>query len=172
MSATPTTPTTATATSGPYPDGDPTLRYIDRIQADLRRIASRVEDIEKERFRWRDLTREVFASVRRAATVLAWAFAVVAVLGGTARLCFLGSAWGEHARRLAEREAVAYVRATTPTARVVLVACRPSHRNFGTDMRCIVTLDGVRGGDLSCDDDEPGYNDGCVSVQSPANGGQ
>ena len=151
-----------TTTAGPYPDGD-------RVEAEMRRIAARVEDIEKERFRWRDLTREVFASVRRAATVLAWAFAVVAVLGGTARLCFLGSAWGEHARRLAEREAVAYVRATTPTARVVLVTCHNATEFL--EMRCTVTVDGVRGVDLLCDD-EPGHNDGCVTLQGPANGGQ
>lgn len=164
------TPTTTTVTSGLSPDGDPTLRHFDSVEAAVRGLAARVEDIEKERFRWRDLTREVFASVRRAATVLAWAFAVVAVLGGTARLCFLGSAWGEHARRLAEREAVAYVRATTPTARVVLVTCHNATEFL--EMRCTVTVDGVRGVDLLCDDDEPGHNDGCVSVQSPANGGQ
>ena len=151
-------------TAGPYPDGDPVLRNIDRVEAEMLRIAARVEDIEKERFRWRDLAREVFASIRSAATVLA----VVAVLGGTARLCFLGSAWGEHARRLAEREAAAYVRATTPTARVVFATCHDAGYDM-TDMRCIVTVDGVRGGDLLCDDDEPGHNDGCVAVQSPAN---
>jgi hypothetical protein len=65
---------------------------------------------------------------------------------------------------------VAYVRATTPTARVVLVTCHNATEFL--EMRCTVTVDGVRGVDLLCDDDEPGHNDGCVSVQSPANGGQ
>lgn len=161
----------STTTAGPYRDGDPTQRRFEAVEAEARRIASRVEDIEKERFRWRDLTREVFASIRSAATVLAWVLAAVAVLGGTARLCFLGSAWGEHARRLAEREAVAYVRATTPTARVVLATCHDANHGM-TDMECIVTVDGVRGGDLLCDDDEPGHNDGCVTIQSPASGGR
>jgi hypothetical protein len=47
------TPTTTTVTSGPSPDGDPTLRHFNSVEAAVRGLAARVEDIEKERVTWK-----------------------------------------------------------------------------------------------------------------------
>lgn len=141
---------------------DPDKERHAALAAEVAAVIRRLDAVEKDRGRWREAVRQVVDTV----TSLLWVALALALIAGGVRLCFVGSAWGAHARRLAEREAVAYVRATRPGAQAVLAACVDDDSGPDSfDMRCRVTIDGVRAADVYCDDDEPGHNDGCVPAQ-------
>ena len=80
-----------------------------------------------------------------------------------------GTAWGERARRNAEREATAYatrVYGTPPLA----VACSSAESGaLEGELRCVVRYNAPIGTvEVRCDDDDPITNDGCRFRRSPA----
>ena len=98
--------------------------------------------------------RETLSAFARGVGWFAVTVPVAAIVVYAVWFCTLrGTAWGENARRNAEREATAYatrVYGTPPLA----VACRGD--------RCIVRLSAPLGmAELRCDDDDPIANDGC-----------
>lgn len=148
----------ATATSAPRRD-DVSQRVV--------ALETRLDAIEAERFRFREVVREAARRTASFARVILVVSLVLSVVLGGVRLAFLGSAWGDRARRLAEREAVTYVRAVTPDAVSVVARCGANPYSPTCDycdMLCVVVVNGVRREPVLCDDDEPGYNDGCLEL--------
>lgn len=76
-----------------------------------------------------------------------------------------GTAWGENARRNAEREATAYATRVYGTAPLG-VACRDANEG---EQRCVVRYNAPVGTvEIRCDDDDPIANDGCRFRRSHA----
>lgn len=149
---------TPTSTNSPYRDDSETRMRFKALEEGLAAASERIAGVS-ERLRRAEAARG--HSRAQTTFVAAWSLVVLAGLGVGVRWCFVGSAWGEHARRLAEREAVAYTRATLPSGRAVSATCSDGP-GVGEGQLCIVLVDGVRVRDLVCDDDEPSYNDGCA----------
>ncbi len=120
--------------------------------------------------RVRDLTRALErAEKNRVAAVLSTlsTWAIWLALGGVVflgfRWCVRDLAFGQDARRNAEREAAAFVRAMYPqeAAAGVSAVCSGLLSEEGNHLRCEVRA-GVLRVSLWCDDDYPRRNDGCV----------
>ena len=75
-----------------------------------------------------------------------------------------GVAWGEAARRNAEREATAYVTRMRGAAPLGIACVRGGIGDFGS-MNCVARMRDARiTVTLNCDDDDPVTNDGCEGM--------
>lgn len=98
-----------------------------------------------------------------AVTVTIAAIVVYAVWFCTLR----GTAWGENARRNAEREATAYATRVYGSPPLGVACGKPE--GWDGELRCAVRYNAPVGTvEMRCDDDDPIANDGCRFRRSPA----
>jgi hypothetical protein len=152
--------TTETSAYREKPAHVPIAEY-ERVVAENNNLRGELATAKKGAVRRETLTAFARGVGWFAVTVPIAAIVVYAVWFCTLR----GTAWGENARRNAEREATAYATRVYGTAPLGVVC---SDANEG-EQRCAVRYNAPVGTvEIRCDDDDPIANDGCRFRRSPA----
>lgn len=136
----------------------------DRVCAENAALRVEVRTLTRSRNR-----RETLGKVARG---LAWFTVTVPVAAlivyGVWFVCVRGVAWGERARRNAEREATAYVTRTRGVSPLSVVCDdAQTHHGPGTAL-CNALMPDRSVVEVECDDDDPVANDGCVPFERRA----
>lgn len=151
-----TSTATASPKTPPTPDAD-----IAQLEGELttlrRRVSERDHDLARAHREADSLREELSRDRTGAAMVLVGAVAL-------AGLAYLGQkpfAWGDAARRNAERQAVVHLRRTRPVAPVSVYCAQANVSCLNGYYACVGTMPDGASTIVCCDDDHAPFNDGC-----------
>ena len=151
-----TSAATASPKTPPAPDAD-----LTKLEGEITNLRRRILDRDHDIARARGEADTLREELRRDRTGAVMALVGAVAIAGLTYLIQKPLAWGDAARRNAERQAVTHLRRTRPVAPVSVYCAQANVSCLNGYYACVGTMPDGASTIVCCDDDHAPFNDGC-----------